>query len=344
MLRSLGFLTGMALTAVLTLALTDQMAVDGLRRSAETLFAGPVSARPVTPSVATTEAGGLGARTGSGAGAAGPEAIRAVPGPSATSRSSQDETGPPLAASATTLPSDIDGKSTPRTPDRAGNEATVAALGRPDGSPERPVAGRAEPDPDTGDSSNAGPMDGMSVDPPTGDMPAAPGASTPAPSPARSAVARTPPATPVQEHSSTPTAATGQAGNPAPATVSSGRAPVAAAHADEATYPDRTTQPDDTGTMANERTGPLSSDIRSASGEPEAYGGWHAFWTPFHSEASAEGFARHLRRTTDTEYQVIRTAPGEYRVAFWHDGEDQRGEQLSAIEQASGLRLHSGEL
>jgi hypothetical protein len=73
-------------------------------------------------------------------------------------------------------------------------------------------------------------------------------------------------------------------------------------------------------------------------------GAWHAFWTPFHSEASATGFARHLEQVTGVPHRVVRTGPAAYRVAFWHDGEDARSRQLLAIERASGLSLRGGEL
>ncbi len=73
-------------------------------------------------------------------------------------------------------------------------------------------------------------------------------------------------------------------------------------------------------------------------------GSWHPFWTPFHSEASAAGFARHLERATGERYRIIRTGPGDYRVAFWHADETERSRQLLAIERASGLSLRGGEL
>ena len=59
MLRSLGFMTGMALTAVLTLALTDDVAMDGLRRSAQTLFTGT---GPAQPAALAASAGSLSAK------------------------------------------------------------------------------------------------------------------------------------------------------------------------------------------------------------------------------------------------------------------------------------------
>ncbi|MGB5541821.1 MAG: hypothetical protein WBO15_00355 [Gammaproteobacteria bacterium] len=72
-------------------------------------------------------------------------------------------------------------------------------------------------------------------------------------------------------------------------------------------------------------------------------GNWFAFWTPFRSRASADGFARHLNESTGQDIQVLRLGPGEYRVAFFHQGEAERQRHLAQLETASGLRL-GGEL
>jgi hypothetical protein len=90
-------------------------------------------------------------------------------------------------------------------------------------------------------------------------------------------------------------------------------------------------------------TGPPAGRADGADPVPPT-GAWHAFWTPFHSEASATGFARHLEQVTGVPHRVVRTGPAAYRVAFWHDGEDARSRQLLAIERASGLSLRGGEL
>lgn len=78
--------------------------------------------------------------------------------------------------------------------------------------------------------------------------------------------------------------------------------------------------------------------------ETDDIGAWHAFWTPFRSEASANGFAARLGRDTDREYRVLRTGPGEYRVAFHHINDNDRRARLVEIEQVSGLKLGGGEL
>jgi len=72
-------------------------------------------------------------------------------------------------------------------------------------------------------------------------------------------------------------------------------------------------------------------------------GQWFAFWTPFRSRVSAQGFATHLGVSAGQEIRVLRMGPGEYRVAFFHSGEDERRDQLARLEQASGLKM-GGEL
>jgi hypothetical protein len=72
-------------------------------------------------------------------------------------------------------------------------------------------------------------------------------------------------------------------------------------------------------------------------------GSWFAFWTPFRSRASADGFARHLNQASGQEIRVLRIGPGEYRVAFFHAGEEERQRHLASLESASGLEL-GGEL
>jgi hypothetical protein len=90
-------------------------------------------------------------------------------------------------------------------------------------------------------------------------------------------------------------------------------------------------------------TAPGEADDATSLAESDDIGAWHAFWTPFRSEASANGFAARLGRDTDREYRVIRTGPGEYRVAFFHTDENDRRARLVEIEQVSGLVLSGGE-
>ncbi|WP_405227154.1 hypothetical protein [Lentisalinibacter sediminis] len=68
---------------------------------------------------------------------------------------------------------------------------------------------------------------------------------------------------------------------------------------------------------------------------------WHAFWQPFHSEISAEGFRRRLEGVTGLDYRVVSPRPGEYQVAFAYQDEAERQQNLAAIEEATGLVLRS---
>lgn len=68
---------------------------------------------------------------------------------------------------------------------------------------------------------------------------------------------------------------------------------------------------------------------------------WHAFWQPFHSEISAEGFRRRLEGVTGLDYRVVSPRPGEYQVAFAYRDEAERLAHLAAIEAATGLVLRS---
>ena len=104
---------------------------------------------------------------------------------------------------------------------------------------------------------------------------------------------------------------------------------------------------DVTSEMAGEMAGELAAgpgaEEPATGTTPDADGNWFAFWTPFRSRASADGFARHLNERTGQDIQVLRLGPGEYRVAFFHQGEQERQRHLAQLESASGLRM-GGEL
>ncbi|WP_405235901.1 hypothetical protein [Lentisalinibacter orientalis] len=68
---------------------------------------------------------------------------------------------------------------------------------------------------------------------------------------------------------------------------------------------------------------------------------WHAFWQPFRSEISAEGFRRRLEGVTGLDYRIVSPRPGEYQVAFAYRDEAERQQNLAAIEEATGLVLRS---
>ena len=71
---------------------------------------------------------------------------------------------------------------------------------------------------------------------------------------------------------------------------------------------------------------------------------WLAFFTPFRSEASATGFARHLEASTGRRFRVTREGPGDYRVEFLVDDEEDEAARLDEIEAVSGLALRAGRL
>lgn len=87
--------------------------------------------------------------------------------------------------------------------------------------------------------------------------------------------------------------------------------------------------------------GGAAGDATAADEADESGRQWHAFWQPFHSEISAEGFRRRLEGVTGLDYRVVSPRPGEYQVAFAYRNEAERQENLAAIEAATGLVLRS---
>ncbi|NNF62101.1 MAG: hypothetical protein HKN06_12355 [Gammaproteobacteria bacterium] len=69
---------------------------------------------------------------------------------------------------------------------------------------------------------------------------------------------------------------------------------------------------------------------------------WFPVWDPFHSELSANAFARRLERITGLDYRVIRTDRARYRVAVGYASEEQRLAHVAAIEEATGLTITGG--
>jgi hypothetical protein len=74
-----------------------------------------------------------------------------------------------------------------------------------------------------------------------------------------------------------------------------------------------------------------------APGEEEVH--WQAFWSQFHSELSARGFAERLARRTGTQYRVRPMGRGVYEVVFAYQDDAGREAALERIESATGLRL-----
>lgn len=89
---------------------------------------------------------------------------------------------------------------------------------------------------------------------------------------------------------------------------------------------------------SSQPTLPLSSnaDANSLLPPPVEYDSeetaiFHEIWQPFRSEASASGFADYLTRQTGQDFIVEKTAPGEYQVGFFSEGEADRASVLEAI-------------
>ncbi len=80
------------------------------------------------------------------------------------------------------------------------------------------------------------------------------------------------------------------------------------------------------------------------SSEEESQGSWEAFFTPFRSQASAEGFARFLGSATGHEFRVGRAGPGQYRVWFRIEDGESRPQRIAEIEAVTGMRLQAGDL
>ena len=96
---------------------------------------------------------------------------------------------------------------------------------------------------------------------------------------------------------------------------------------------------------ASEATFPLAVARLDAEPAPVAVLGpgakaeplWHPLWTPFRSQASAQGFADHLSRTSGRHLRVEHQGPGRYRVQLaYRDAADLRL-GLDHIAEVSGL-------
>ena len=66
---------------------------------------------------------------------------------------------------------------------------------------------------------------------------------------------------------------------------------------------------------------------------------WHLFWSPFASEASAEGFAARIERLTGVVTRVTEQTEGGYVVGFAYRDVDERRMYLDLIEAGTGLDL-----
>lgn len=63
-------------------------------------------------------------------------------------------------------------------------------------------------------------------------------------------------------------------------------------------------------------------------------------WTPFHSRASARGFARHLSEKTGVEFTIFKEGPGRYEVMFEYATDAERRAIESRIASVAGSRVN----
>jgi len=130
---------------------------------------------------------------------------------------------------------------------------------------------------------------------------------------------------------------------PAPASGSDGNDGPAGVSRETETGGEQRTSPGDAGPVAAEAGGDHSK-LEPISSEEESQGSWEAFFTPFRSQASAEGFARFLGSATGQEFRVARAGPGQYRVWFRIEDGESRPQRIAEIEAVTGMRLQAGDL
>ena len=355
MLRFLGFLTGSALTAALALAIVDPVTLESLRRSAATLFLGVDPAAPAETQTAqptlNDDAERIPASAMADIRAARSRLLAALPA----------RRQPPGRAAGTSSTAGPDA-ATSQPPAEAGVAGTDPSAAAGDASGREPAIdpGAASSAAESANASER--VAGLAPTPVADPSVDASGASTDlrsgGPPPGESTMPDGWPDELGEVESGDPVAGSFDAGpDPAAALDAAGDDAGAIAGASAQTATDDSPQIPAAATPSFAESPPTNpagmtptddagSDLGTLPPPPGAVGvgGWHAFWTPFHSEASATGFARHLERATGESYRVVRTGPGAYRVAFWHEGDDERSRRLLAIEQASGLSLRGGTL
>ena len=355
MLRFLGFLTGSALTAALALAIVDPVTLECLRRSAATMFLGVDSAAPAVTQPAqpapTDDAERTPASSMADIGAARSRLLAALP---ASRRTPGSDAGASPAARPDAAPSqplsdagvaDTDPAANAGDavgPERASEPGAASPAAGPADVAERVAGLGTKPVADPAVGASEAWTDLQSGGAPSGESTMPDGWPD-----ELGTVESGDPVAGSFDAGPDPAGALDAAGDDAGAIA---RAPAQAATDDIPQIPAaaspsfaESTPTSSAGTTLADDTGADPGTLPPPSGAVGT-GGWHAFWTPFHSEASATGFARHLERATGESYRVVRTGPGDYRVAFWHEGDDERSRRLLAIEQASGLSLRGGTL
>jgi hypothetical protein len=97
--------------------------------------------------------------------------------------------------------------------------------------------------------------------------------------------------------------------------------------------------PDGPGHESRDAAGP---EARLAIGSDSQR--WEAFFTPFRSQASADGFVRFLQTATGREFRVTRAGPGEYRVWVRVGSADSTADRIAEIEAVTGMSIRGGQL
>jgi hypothetical protein len=65
----------------------------------------------------------------------------------------------------------------------------------------------------------------------------------------------------------------------------------------------------------------------------------HLLWSPFRSEAAAQGFAKRLSHVSGVDVRVAEAKPGRYRVGFHYPDEVQKNWYIGQIQARTGLDL-----
>ena len=111
--------------------------------------------------------------------------------------------------------------------------------------------------------------------------------------------------------------------------------------------PTRRAEPEALPAVFSVATPPSTTDLDEgpASDSPEtrsmdlARAQTAAAWTPFHSRASARGFARHLAEKTGVDFTIVKEGPGRYEVVFEYGTDAERREIESRIASVAGTEV-----
>lgn len=117
------------------------------------------------------------------------------------------------------------------------------------------------------------------------------------------------------------------------------------AESQQVTVPPRSEREDSTNSLVT-RTNPAEFST-SAAGASDMHSSLlplspvQAAWSPFYSEASANGFAARLERHLEREFRVVRNGPANYEVVFDYTTEIDRKEVLANILAITGFQPQS---